>query len=700
MNPSEKQLDLDCTRLPPAPHVLLQLVDLCHKTDVSFIELESIISKDSALCAKVIALSNSAAFNQWNESRDLKRILVVLGTKTVRSIALTSIVHQFFSQYSQQLGETMGDSWLDALICAHLSRNLATLTGYQYPDEAHLAGLLHQLGQLVLLSNEPDQYQLLLQSVTTQDALLLKEQERYGINSADLAHHIMSKWGLESMLAEAIKYQYMPDELMHDTKPLIKIINLSSRISNRINHSNNSYLVEDHFFGLHQALIENLVSQSTQAAINDARSFGMNVTEDSAIPRANIDDEEIRIRLAHKIHQIALLDGVQQHASDINDVSELFKLVSENLQLIFGLSPEIIFLPDISGTVLSGISTIDNTPDKAPVSIKLKPYSSLIAESGLRKTILYSSAQSIFDELNVIDRQIKSLLEVPEFICLPLLSQNSLIGVIAVGCKPNQAAKLKSESLLLENFCKIIADTYTRQQRLSRQLEESQQQEKVAANLKSRSIVHEINNPLTIINNYLELVSMDMDKEGKDKQNIDIIKSEVERVSDLLLQLKQDPEDNHHNDHEVDINQLIEKQIAIFKPTFYKLNNISSELKLDPNLPPIPSDTNKLKQIISNLVKNAAEALPDKGIISISTKPLVILNNKKYIEISVSDNGTGVPDNILNQLFSPVESTKGSTHSGLGLTIVNQLTTDLNGRISYSSSSQGGAKFTILLPVK
>ena len=213
-NSANKQIDLDYTRLPPAPHVLIKLIDLFHKTDVSFEELEAIIVKDTALCTKVISISNSAAFSQWNDARELKQILVVLGTKTIKSIALTSAVHQFFSQFSKELGETLGSLWLDSLICAHLSRHLAKLTGYEFPDEAHLAGLMHMLGQLVFLSNEPGKYQTMMASAADQNALLFQEQENFGIQSADLAADMISRWGINSLLHDAVRYQHITCEFI------------------------------------------------------------------------------------------------------------------------------------------------------------------------------------------------------------------------------------------------------------------------------------------------------------------------------------------------------------------------------------------------------------------------------------------------------------------------------------------------------
>ncbi len=693
-------IDLDCTRLPPAPHVLIKLIDLCHKTDVSIEELEAIIEKDTSLCTKVITISNTAAYSQWNDVRELKRVLVVLGTKTIKSIALTSAVHQFFSQFSKELGETLGSIWLDALICAQLCRKLANLTGYEYPDEAHLAGLIHQLGQLVLLTNEPKQYQSLMNSVSDQNALLFKEEERYGVNSADLAADIVDDWGVDSLLSDSIRYQHKSADLLQDTHPLIKLTNLASQLCNRLNHTNKKYLVEDHFFGLNQSIIDDLVLEATSEAVADAKGFGIEVDEDHTIPRANIDDEAIRIELARKVRQIALLEGVQQHVSDLDDVSDMIQLFSKNLQLLFGLSSEMFFFPDHEQTVLTGIASHSkNLPASGSYSIKLKSGRSLVSEAALSHEIVISHEQQIFAELPIIDRQIKAALMSAEIICLPLINNLKLVGVLTIGCDSEQARRFKADDELLLHFATIVADSFARQQQISHEYKQQLEQKQMEMDIHTRKIIHEVNNPLTIINNYLELLSMDMEKDSNNKKHLDTIKSEVDRVGKILLQLKDEQVQDEFADHPmVDVNDLIHKLIALFKPTFYKLNHIKSQIELDSALPEISTDQNKIKQIITNLVKNAAEALPENGIITIKTKALVIANNQQYIEISIADNGPGIPDNILSRLFSPVQSSKGGSHSGLGLTIVNKLVAELDGLISYSTSASGGAEFIILLP--
>lgn len=692
-------IDLDCTKLPPAPHVLIRLIDLCHRSDVSFEELQSVIEKDTSLSTKIITLSNSAAYGQWNEVRELKRILVVLGVKTIKSIAITSAVHEFFSQFNKSVGETLGSFWLDALICAHLTRELANLTGYPYPEEAHLAGLMHQLGQLVILSQDPTGYSNLLQQVTDQESLGFKEQEQYGRNSADLAAEIISQWDIQSMLAEAVRYQHRPAELLHDTDQLIKLLNLSSQLCNRINHSNRKYLVEDHFFGLNQSVIDDLLNTSRSQAVIDARGFGIDVNEDSTIPRANIDDEAIRVELARKIRQIALLEGVSRNTAELDDISQTIKMVSDNLQLLFGFTASMFFFPDHEKTRLTGIANQSKLlPANGSYTIKLKKGRSLVSEAALLKAPLFSHNQEIFAELPIIDRQIISDLQLPSLLCLPLLHRGELMCVIAIGCDEEKAQRFAAEDELLQHFSGIIADSLHQQQRLNHEHFEQMEQKRLEMEIRTRKIIHEANNPLTVINNYLELLSMDMDQDSDNRKHLQTIKNEVSRVSQILLQLRDEQKKDSENHLETDVNQLIGNLTELFKPTFYKLDQIESELDFDREMPLIDTDQNKLKQIITNLVKNAAEALPPKGKITIRTRALVILDGHQYIEISVADNGPGIDPALLNKLFTPIDTAKSPGHSGLGLTIVKKLVADLNGSIRYSQSDKSGAEFVILLP--
>ena len=96
-------------------------------------------------------------------------------------------------------------------------------------------------------------------------------------------------------------------------------------------------------------------------------------------------------------------------------------------------------------------------------------------------------------------------------------------------------------------------------------------------------------------------------------------------------------------------------------------------------------------------MKNAVEALPEGGRISVATKSSVNVSGKNYTEIVIEDNGPGIPEEIQKNLFTPVSTTKGTGHSGLGLSITKNLVTEARGTITCRSNNTG-TQFQILLP--
>jgi signal transduction histidine kinase len=297
----------------------------------------------------------------------------------------------------------------------------------------------------------------------------------------------------------------------------------------------------------------------------------------------------------------------------------MMQLVSENLQLLFGLSSTIFFFPDHDQTILTGIASHSkNIPSSGSFTIKIKSQRSLVTESALQQTILNSQNQNIFAKPTIIDRQIQDALMSSHFICLPLISGKLLMGVIAIGCDTQQIEKINKDNELLCLFSTIVANSLSHQQQLAHKHQQQLELKQQEIDIQTRKIIHEVNNPLTIINNYLEILSLDMDKDSKNKLHIETIKSEMDRVSEILLQLKDDQTEMLDEQPMVNINSIISKLVDIFKPTFYKLNQITSQLELDPDLPLISTNQNKFKQIITNLLRNSAEALPESGTITIN----------------------------------------------------------------------------------
>jgi signal transduction histidine kinase len=104
-----------------------------------------------------------------------------------------------------------------------------------------------------------------------------------------------------------------------------------------------------------------------------------------------------------------------------------------------------------------------------------------------------------------------------------------------------------------------------------------------------------------------------------------------------------------------------------------------------------------VRQVILNLIRNAVECMPDGGKLRLESASPVWQQGRQWIEMLIEDSGPGLPKAIQSSLFKPVKSSKGVTHSGLGLSIVKQLIDDMEGIIGYRTGSSGTC-FRLLLP--
>jgi signal transduction histidine kinase len=121
-------------------------------------------------------------------------------------------------------------------------------------------------------------------------------------------------------------------------------------------------------------------------------------------------------------------------------------------------------------------------------------------------------------------------------------------------------------------------------------------------------------------------------------------------------------------------------------------------LELADSLPPLRTNVTHIQQILTNLLKNAVEALPPAGVIKLTTEGDVVVNGRNFAAITVADNGPGIAPAILKHLFSPVTSTKGVGHSGLGLSITKKLIDEIGGSI-MCKSNKSGTEFQLLIPM-
>lgn len=678
------------SNLPTVPHLLVELLNLCHQDDAGFDKFAEIIGKDAGLTSRVMHIANSPAFRQWNDVSDLRRFLIVLGMHNLKTIVTTSAIEQFFYQFSSAFNHQLRQIWVRSICCASLCERLARLLNYHKPGEAFFAGLLHQSGMLILMMNDCDNYLQLLDSYyETPYSFCEQERALLQIDHCELGALLAQSWKLDSFIADAIQFQRAPTDELRNAPTLIKILAVAVRFTaSRKPDDNPSALARaTELLGLTsktalmclQEAMDKSIAMLTALRIPDAASLINQQRESGQLP----EDEHSGPKLREAVRRVALSRAAAPGIS--KDLITFAKQVRISICSVFPLQQLLLLRYDEKDNRILPVNDLD-----------LHQLDDLAWEESDKKSrivaALISGSETILttDGATIADRQLLRLLDSSTATLIPLIYQNKKIGLMALGLGCEQSPLAVTDKALLSLFCEEIA---RRNAALNKTLDNSLGM----GENQFKQLVHEISNPLSIINNYLYVLGKKLHHEDAAQEELRTISEEIDRIGRILLHAGENTSGAKSSQDFTNINELISELDRILNNSLYTSGHIQSVLHLDRKLPPVRCSADKLKQVLINLLKNAAEALKSGGTIQVSTRDNIFQDQQRYIEISVKDNGTGIPTAILQNLFSPVVSTKEG-HSGLGLVVVNTLVKEMAGSISCFSNPAAGTEFKILLP--
>jgi two-component system NtrC family sensor kinase len=218
------------------------------------------------------------------------------------------------------------------------------------------------------------------------------------------------------------------------------------------------------------------------------------------------------------------------------------------------------------------------------------------------------------------------------------------------------------------------------------------------------SVVHEINNPLAGILNYLRLMLKILSRGAvneaemeKFRNYLTVVERETDRCSRIVSSLLAFSRRSKMEYAEMSVNELLERSTMLSQHKM-ALQNIQVKIGLDPNLPLIVGDFNQLQQCIINLIFNAIDAMPQGGTLTVSS---AVRSDEGVVLIGVTDTGCGIPEEDLPNIFEPFFTTKTEGKGlGLGLSTVYGIVDGHKGTIRVESEVGKGTTFTIELPAQ
>ena len=211
--------------IPSLPEVVTKVVNMVNDPNIDADEVGKIMSKDPGMAAKILRLVNSAYYGLPEPVSSLDQAIVILGFKTIRSVALSVSVINMFQQ--ADTGFNLKAYWTHSSVSASLCRLISEKIAKDLdPEVAFVVGLLKDIGLMLLLENAPDETKAII-AVAREYQLSLYDATHKVLQTdhAEIGAWLCEHWGLESDVVDAIRNQYATDH--KGDNPLIDIAQFS-----------------------------------------------------------------------------------------------------------------------------------------------------------------------------------------------------------------------------------------------------------------------------------------------------------------------------------------------------------------------------------------------------------------------------------------------------------------------------------------
>lgn len=216
--------------IPALPHVVVRIMQLTDDPNATAQDIHSVLNQDQAMTARVLRLANSAYYGYARRIATITDAVVLLGFTTIRSIVMAAAVSELLNKRIEGYALEEGELWRHSQACAITARFLARRCKFAQVDLAYTAGLLHDIGKVILNRYMKDAYHEVVELVSTQEMPFMQAEEQVlGCNHALIGARVAEKWSLPGHLVEAIQLHHYPD-LAQTNEKLTAIVHIADAI--------------------------------------------------------------------------------------------------------------------------------------------------------------------------------------------------------------------------------------------------------------------------------------------------------------------------------------------------------------------------------------------------------------------------------------------------------------------------------------
>lgn len=380
---SLKELEafLENGSLPSIPQVLFKIREVTDDPKSGVADLANVILSDHQLTTRILRMANSAYYGEYaGQVTRVTQAVALMGFRAVRNAALALAIYSAVARLARCPHFDFSAFWTRSLGVGVIAKQLAMIAGYRYSEEAFIAGFLHDVGQPLLATVFPEEYDHVLEQDPQPEAFLRYEEEALGVNHMDAGSWLAKKWKLPSVLIAPIAEHHRrgkePSQRSNDR--LVDFVYIAGEL---YSHVMNKGAVsagklektkgEAHtLLGVQHEAIDALVEDGRATIVEIANELNMQIAD----PRKPSTVEPIpalNSRLALRELQLSIIQGASEALMDAADQQTVLEIIRDGAFRGLELGSLTFFEIDENGGALVGVCGYGVTHPSKVVEIKI-----------------------------------------------------------------------------------------------------------------------------------------------------------------------------------------------------------------------------------------------------------------------------------------------------------------------------------------